>query len=95
MKNTPNRVAKMYVNEAFRRLNPKNRPKVVVFKNEYGYHTPLVELNIPFMSFCEHILFQFKVKSILLTYQKIMLLGYQKFIDLLIFIREDHRPKKD
>ncbi|MEZ4793730.1 MAG: GTP cyclohydrolase I FolE [Gelidibacter sp.] len=54
IKDTPNRVAKMYVNEIFRGLNPKNKPKVTVFKNEYDYHTPLVELNIPFTSFCEH-----------------------------------------
>lgn len=54
LKDTPNRVAKMYVNEIFRGLNPKNKPKVTVFKNTYGYHTPLMELNIPFTSFCEH-----------------------------------------
>lgn len=54
LKDTPKRVAKMYVNEIFSGLNPKNRPKVTVFKNKYGYHTPLIELNIPFTSFCEH-----------------------------------------
>lgn len=54
IKDTPKRVAKMYVNEIFRGLNPKNKPKVTVFKNKYGYHTPLIELNIPFTSFCEH-----------------------------------------
>ena len=52
LKDTPNRVAKMYVNEIFRGLNPKNKPKVTVFENTYGYHTPLMELNIPFTSFC-------------------------------------------
>ncbi len=54
IKDTPTRVAKMYVKEIFKGLNPKNRPKVTVFENTYGYHTPLVELNIPFTSFCEH-----------------------------------------
>lgn len=54
IKNTPNRVAKMYVNEVFSGLNPKNKPKIAIFKNEYEYHTPLVELGIPFTSFCEH-----------------------------------------
>lgn len=54
IKETPNRVAKMYVNEIFKGLNPINKPKIALFKNEYEYHTPLVELNIPFMSFCEH-----------------------------------------
>ncbi|MBF8151594.1 GTP cyclohydrolase I FolE [Winogradskyella sp. F6397] len=54
IKDTPNRVAKMYVNEIFKGLNPINKPEITVFKNEYEYHTPLVELNIPFTSFCEH-----------------------------------------
>lgn len=54
IKDTPNRVAKMYVNEIFKGLNPINKPEIAVFKNEYEYHTPLVELNIPFTSFCEH-----------------------------------------
>lgn len=54
IKDTPNRVARMYVNEIFKGLNPQNKPKITVFKNTYGYHTPLVELNIPFTSFCEH-----------------------------------------
>jgi GTP cyclohydrolase I len=54
IKDTPNRVAKMYVNEIFKGLDPINKPEIAVFKNEYEYHTPLVELNIPFTSFCEH-----------------------------------------
>lgn len=54
LKDTPKRVARMYVNEIFSGLNPINKPRVTVFKNKYGYHTPLIELNIPFTSFCEH-----------------------------------------
>ncbi len=54
LKETPKRVAKMYVNEIFSGLNPKNKPKIKVFKNVYDYHSPLIELNIPFTSFCEH-----------------------------------------
>jgi len=30
------------------------KPKIALFKNEFQYHTPIVELNIPFTSFCEH-----------------------------------------
>lgn len=54
IKDTPNRIAKMYVNEVFSGLNPENKPEITVFKNEYEYNTPLMELNIPFTSFCEH-----------------------------------------
>lgn len=54
LKNTPQRIAKMYINEIFKGLNPKNRPKITLFKNKYSYQTPLIERNIPFTSFCEH-----------------------------------------
>lgn len=54
LKDTPDRVAKMYVHEIFKGLNPKNKPSIKVFKNTYGYKSPLIELNIPFTSFCEH-----------------------------------------
>jgi len=54
LQDTPHRVAKMYVNEIFKGLNPKNKPEITVFKNSYNYHEPLLELNIPFTSFCEH-----------------------------------------
>ena len=54
LQDTPSRVAKMYVTEIFKGLNPKNKPKITVFKNSYSYKSPLIELNIPFTSFCEH-----------------------------------------
>lgn len=54
IKETPNRIAKMYVNEIFSGLNPKNKPEITVFENTYRYHSPLIEINIPFTSFCEH-----------------------------------------
>lgn len=54
LRETPHRIAKMYINEIFIGLNPKNRPEITLFKNTYKYHTPLTELGIPFTSFCEH-----------------------------------------
>lgn len=54
LEETPHRVAKMYVNEVFKGLDPKNKPKITLFKNEYAYRSPLTELHIPFTSFCEH-----------------------------------------
>ncbi len=54
IKETPHRIAKMYINEVFSGLNPKNRPEITLFKNTYKYNSPLLELNIPFTSFCEH-----------------------------------------
>lgn len=51
---TPNRVAKMFVQEIFSGLNPANKPKISVFENAYHYDKMLVEANISFNSTCEH-----------------------------------------
>lgn len=51
---TPHRVAKMYIDEIFYGLNPKNKPKVALFENKYKYNEMLVERNITFYSNCEH-----------------------------------------
>lgn len=54
LKGTPNRVAKMYIEEIFSGLNPINKPKVALFDNKYKYNQMLVEKNITFYSNCEH-----------------------------------------
>ena len=54
LKNTPARVAKMYVNEVFSGLNPKNKPAITLFENKYDYNQMLVEKNISLFSYCEH-----------------------------------------
>jgi GTP cyclohydrolase I len=54
LKGTPNRVAKMYIEEIFSGLDPKNKPKVALFDNKYQYNQMLVEKNITFYSNCEH-----------------------------------------
>jgi len=54
LKGTPNRVAKMYIDEIFSGLNPKNKPKIALFDNKYQYNQMLIEKNITFYSNCEH-----------------------------------------
>ncbi|MEM9679897.1 MAG: GTP cyclohydrolase I FolE, partial [Bacteroidota bacterium] len=54
LKGTPDRVAKMYVEEIFSGLDPKNKPKVALFDNKYEYNQMLVEKDITFYSNCEH-----------------------------------------
>jgi GTP cyclohydrolase I len=54
LRGTPKRVAKMYIEEIFSGLNPKNKPKVALFDNKYKYNQMLVEKNITFYSNCEH-----------------------------------------
>ncbi len=51
---TPLRVAKMYVKELFSGLDPKTKPKITLFDNEYNYKQMLVEKDITFFSNCEH-----------------------------------------
>ena len=54
LKGTPNRVAKMYVNEIFGGLHPSKKPKASTFDNKYKYGEMLVEKNITLYSTCEH-----------------------------------------
>lgn len=51
---TPHRVAKMYVKEIFRGLNPANKPGIKLFENKYQYNEMLIEKNITLYSYCEH-----------------------------------------
>jgi GTP cyclohydrolase I len=54
LKGTPDRVAKMYIDEVFSGLNPANKPKVALFDNKYQYNQMLVEKDVTFYSNCEH-----------------------------------------
>ncbi len=54
LKETPNRVAKMYVDEIFSGLSPQNKPDVKLFDNKYKYNQILLEKDITFYSSCEH-----------------------------------------
>ena len=54
LKGTPDRVAKMYIDEIFSGLNPRNKPKIALFENKYQYNQMLVEKNITLYSNCEH-----------------------------------------
>ena len=54
LRGTPERVAKMYIDEIFSGLNPANKPKVALFDNKYQYNQMLVEKDITFYSNCEH-----------------------------------------
>ncbi|MFP5080068.1 GTP cyclohydrolase I FolE [Pedobacter sp. JCM 36344] len=54
LKDTPKRVAKMYVKEIFSGLNPENKPVPTLFNNPFKYNQMLVERNISVFSNCEH-----------------------------------------
>lgn len=54
LKGTPDRVAKMYVEEIFSGLDDRNKPKIALFDNKYAYNEMLVEKNVTLFSNCEH-----------------------------------------
>lgn len=54
LKDTPKRVAKMFVNEIFGGLHPDKKPAMSTFENKYKYNQMLVEKDIIVYSTCEH-----------------------------------------
>jgi GTP cyclohydrolase IA len=51
---TPSRVAKMFVSEAFWGLNYENFPKVLLVDNKMHYDQMFIERDVTIMSKCEH-----------------------------------------
>lgn len=54
LKDSPARIARMYVNEVFKGLNPENFPKLTAIDNEMAYDQMLVVRDISSISTCEH-----------------------------------------
>lgn len=54
LRDTPSRVANMYVKEIFSGLEPNNFPAISVFDNTYRYNEMLIERDIQVYSYCEH-----------------------------------------
>ena len=75
---TPYRVAKMYVQEIFHGLNPKNRPDTRKFSNAYNYGDMVVVKNINVTSFCEHHFLPFIGKAHVAYYSSGKVIGLSK-----------------
>lgn len=54
LRDTPQRVARMYVNELCSGLSPDNLPEITLFDNTQRYKEMLIEKNITLYSLCEH-----------------------------------------
>jgi GTP cyclohydrolase I len=78
VKDTPGRVARMYVKEIFRGLDPSKKPAVTVFDNKFGYEQMLVEKDISFHSTCEHHLMPFFGKAKIAYFSSGKVIGLSK-----------------
>ena len=76
LKGTPERVAKMYIDEIYSGLNPKNKPKVALFDNKYQYNQMLLEKILPFILIASTISFRLSERPMSLTYRLVRLLDY-------------------
>lgn len=54
LRESPQRIAKMYVNEIFKGLDPRNFPKITTIENEMGYDQMIVVRDVSVISTCEH-----------------------------------------
>lgn len=54
LRETPRRVAKMYVHEVFEGLNPRNFPKMTSIENKLNYDEMVTVKDIAIISVCEH-----------------------------------------
>ncbi len=54
LKDTPQRIARMYINEIFSGLDPENFPKITVIENEMKYDQMVLVQSIEVISVCEH-----------------------------------------
>jgi len=74
---TPNRIAKMYVEEIFAGLDPEKFPKFVFQEEDVSNELVLVK-NISFVSFCEHHFVPIVGKAHIAYFPKKRILGLSK-----------------
>lgn len=54
LQDSPRRIAKMYVQELFKGLSPKNFPKLTVIENDMSYDQMIIIKDVKIHSTCEH-----------------------------------------
>ena len=88
---TPNRVAKMFVNEHYWGLHPQNFPKVTLIENKMNYDEMLIEKDITVMSNCEHHLVTIEGKAHVAYMPNGKVIGLSKLNRVVEYF--SHRPQ--
>jgi GTP cyclohydrolase I len=88
---TPNRVAKMYVNEHYWGLHPQNFPKATLIENKMNYDEMLIEKDITVMSNCEHHLVTIEGKAHVAYMPNGKVIGLSKLNRVVEYF--SHRPQ--
>jgi GTP cyclohydrolase IA len=78
LQGTPDRVARMYVNELFSGLNNHEKPEATLFENRFGYNEMIIEKNITIYSYCEHHFVPFFGKAHVAYYPGERVIGLSK-----------------
>lgn len=78
LRDTPKRVAKMYVNEIFWGLDIANFPKITTVDNKMKYDEMIIERNVNVQSNCEHHLVVISGKATVAYIPKDKVLGLSK-----------------
>jgi GTP cyclohydrolase I len=86
LRETPVRVATMYVKEIFSGLDPSTKPYMTLFENKNGYSEMLIEKDIIFYSYCEHHFVPFFGKAQVAYYPLKHIVGLSKLNRLVQYL---------
>lgn len=86
LRDTPKRVAKMYIDEAFKGLDNDKFPKVSFFDKDYGYDEMIIVNNITLFSYCEHHFVPFMGRVHVAYYPNNKVIGLSKLNRIVEFI---------
>lgn len=79
LKESPNRIAKTWINEIFKGLDDKNFPECKTFKNDFNLEEPVLYKNISVYSMCEHHFLPFFGHANIVYKPNKKILGLSKF----------------
>ncbi len=86
LRDTPERIAKMYVNEVFRGLDKSQFPEVSFFNNNYNFDEMVIVNDITLYSYCEHHFVPFFGKVNVAYYPNKKVIGLSKINRIVDFI---------